>query len=67
VIASLPVVAFADLSGPEKLVVCIVATIVLCFALSQWIGIRRILSDHDGHFLSLRIFCFADVYSGSRE
>ena len=45
VIASLPVVAFTDLTGPGKLVVGIVATIVLCFAASQWIGIRRILSD----------------------
>jgi hypothetical protein len=45
VIASLFVVAFADLTGPGKLVVGIVATIVLCFAASQWIGIRRILSD----------------------
>src|SRR6266853_6872057 len=42
VIASLFVVAFADLTGPGKLVVGIVVTIVLCFAASQWIGIRRI-------------------------
>lgn len=45
VIASLPVVAFTDLTWPGKLVVSIVATIVLCFAVSQWIGIRRVLSD----------------------
>jgi len=45
VIASLPVVAFTDLTGPGKLIVGIVAAIVLCFAVSQWIGIRRILSD----------------------
>ena len=45
VIASFPVVAFAGLTGPGKLIVGIVATIVLCFAVSQWIGIRRILSD----------------------
>lgn len=48
VIASLPVVAFTDLTGPGKLVVGIVATIVLSFAMSQWIGIRRILSDCQG-------------------
>jgi hypothetical protein len=45
VIASLPVVAFTNLTGLGKLVVGIVAAIVLCFAVSQWIGIRRILSD----------------------
>lgn len=54
VVASLPVVAFAGLSGPGKLVVCIVATIVLCFAVSQWIGIRRILSDCQGKMEEMR-------------
>jgi len=54
VIASLPVVAFTDLTGPGKLVVGIVATIVLCFAVSQWIGIRRILSDCQGKIEEVR-------------
>jgi hypothetical protein len=39
---------FPDLTGPGKLVVGIVATIVLCFAVSHWIGIRRILSNYQG-------------------
>lgn len=42
VVASLPVLLFTDLTGLGKLVVAIVATIVLSFAVSQWIGIRRI-------------------------
>ncbi len=54
VIASLPVVAFTDLTGPGKLVVGIVATIVLYFAVSQWIGIRRILSDCQGKMQKVR-------------
>ena len=54
VIASLPVVAFTDLTGPGKLVVGIVATIVLYFAVSQWIGIRRILSDCQGKIEEVR-------------
>ena len=45
VIASFPVVAFTRLTAPGNLIVGIVATIVLCFAVTQWIGIRRILSD----------------------
>src|SRR5258707_4463030 len=54
VIASLFVVAFADLTGPGKLVVGIVATIVLCFAAGKWIGIRRILSDCQGKIEEVR-------------
>jgi hypothetical protein len=54
VIASLPVVAFTDLTGPGKLVVGVVATIVLSFAVSQWIGIRRILSDVQGKMREVR-------------
>lgn len=54
VIASLPVVAFTDLTGPGKLVVGIVATIVLSFAVSQWIGIGRILSDCQGKMQEVR-------------
>ena len=54
VTASLPVVAFADLTGPGKLVVGIVATIVLSFAVSQWIAIRRILSDCQGKMQEVR-------------
>lgn len=54
VIASVPVVAFTDLTAPGKLVVGIVATIVLCFAASQWIGIRRILSAFQGKTQEVR-------------
>ena len=54
VMASLPVVAFTDLTGPGKLVVGIVATIILSFAVSQWIGIRRILSDCQGKMREVR-------------
>jgi hypothetical protein len=54
VIASLLVVVFTDLTGPGKLVVGIVATIVLCCAASQWIGIRRILSDCQGKIDEVR-------------
>ncbi|HWZ75166.1 MAG TPA: hypothetical protein VNX87_01450 [Candidatus Sulfotelmatobacter sp.] len=54
VIASLPVVAFTDLTRAGKLVVGIVAMIVLCFTLGQWIGIRRILSDRQGKMQEVR-------------
>jgi hypothetical protein len=54
VIASFPVVALTGLTRPGKLVVGIVATIVLCFAVSQWIGIRRILSDSQGKLQEVR-------------
>jgi hypothetical protein len=54
VIASFPVVAFTSLTGPGKLIVGIVATIVLCFAVSQWIGIRRIVSDCQGKLQEVR-------------
>ena len=54
VIASLPVVAFIDLTGWGKLVVGIAATIVLCFAVSKWIGIRRVLSDCQGKMQDVR-------------
>ena len=39
---SLPVVAFVPLTTGGKWVVDMVATIVLCFAITQWVGIRRI-------------------------
>jgi hypothetical protein len=54
VIVSLPIIAFSDLTGAGKLVVGVVATIVLCFAVTQWIGIRRILSDCHGKLQEVR-------------
>jgi len=39
---SLPVLVFLPLNGLGTLVVAIVAAIVLCFAISQWLGISRI-------------------------
>jgi hypothetical protein len=44
VVTSLPVLVFIHLTGPGKLVVAVTAAIVLSLALSQWIGIRRIVN-----------------------
>jgi cytochrome bd-type quinol oxidase subunit 2 len=48
VVTSLLVLVFIHLTGPGKLVVAVTAAIVLSFALSQWIGIRRIANASQG-------------------
>lgn len=42
VAASVPVIVLAPLTSQGRLVVAIIGLVVLCFALSQWAGIRRI-------------------------
>jgi hypothetical protein len=42
VVASIPVLVLAPLTSQGKRVITVIALIVLCFALSQWVGIRRI-------------------------
>jgi hypothetical protein len=48
VVTSLPVLVFIHLTGLGKLVVAVTAAIVLSFAFSQWIGIRRIANASQG-------------------
>jgi hypothetical protein len=42
VVLSIPVVVFAPLASPGKGAVTVVAGVVLSFAVTQWIGVRRI-------------------------
>lgn len=42
VAASIPVIVLAPLTSQGRLVVAVIGLVVLCFALSQWAGIRRI-------------------------
>lgn len=42
VAASIPVIVLAPLTSRGRLVVALIGFVVLCFALSQWAGIRRI-------------------------
>ncbi len=45
VVLSAPVVVFAPLNSQGRWVASTVATIVLCFGVTQWIGVRRIIGD----------------------
>lgn len=42
VAASIPVIVLAPLTSQGRLVIAVIGLVVLCFALSQWAGIRRI-------------------------